>query len=377
MSNFIRVASIDRNPHDIEVIIAEEPPGVPNVSKPLLILDQHFRTVDELFHPADFARLQSTFHVEGGADHPMDTDKIADLLPDAEILIASRPALSANDVANAPNLKAVIEVSGAFHGELDYAACFERGIEVLSCSPGFRQSVAEMGLAMILSGARGLIAEHEAFRVGREAWLDDRSATDFTLYRQQVGLVGYGNIARELHRLLAPFASDVSFFDPWVDETSDAHKCETLEVLFAENRVVVVTATPTAENRHAIDANLINRLHPGALLVLLGRAHVMDFEAALAAANSGHIIFATDVFPSEPVPMDHAMRKYKNVIFSPHRAAAVPGGRRLIGELILHDVEAILGGSSVRRLQRANPATVGALVAAQDAIEADGRLPGT
>lgn len=68
----------------------------------------------------------------------------------------------------APHLRTIVEVSGAFPDKIDYTACFEAGIEVLSCAPGFRQSVTEIGLAMALAGARRLAHEHEAFRAGRE-----------------------------------------------------------------------------------------------------------------------------------------------------------------------------------------------------------------
>lgn len=345
--------------------------------QPLVILDQHFRRVEELFDPTTLARMQKAFRIEGGENHPMASSSLKALLPSAEVLIAARPSLTAKDIERAPNLKAIIEVSGAFHGELDYAACFEHGIEVLSCSPGFRQSVAEMGLAMIVAGARGLVAEHEAFRNGTEAWLDDRIATDFSLFGRRIGFVGFGNIGRELHRLLKPFSPLVSFYDPWISESEGARKCDSLEELFSDNRVVVVTATPSAENRHAIGEAQITQLAPGALLVLLGRAHVIDFEVALAHAEADRITFATDVFPSEPVKKDHVMRNLPNVIFSPHRAAAVEGGRQLIGKMILHDLEAIQSSSADRMLQRARPESVAALVAAQESIEADGRLAGT
>lgn len=344
---------------------------------PVLIMDQHFRTVEELFDAATLARLKSICDVVGAENRPMDKGALRRHMETAEILVAARPHVSADDLARAPNLKTVIEVSGAFHGEIDYEACLARGVEVLSCSPGFRRAVAEMGLAMILAGGRGVIAEHEAFRRGSERWLDDRSESDFTLIGQSVGFFGYGNIARELHRLMTPFSPRVSFYDPWVEGTGTATKTDSLDDLFAQNRVVVVTATPSAENRHAIGAKEVDAMQDGGLLVLLGRAHVMDFAPVLAAAQSGRITFATDVFPSEPVPHNHPMRQQGNVILSPHRAAAVPGGRQLIGDMILHDIEAKLAGRADRMLQAVDPARVADLVAAQEAIEADGRLANT
>ena len=84
----------------------------------------------------------------------MPREEIASLLPNATFYVASRPEMTASEVAQAPNLKATIEVSGAFRDGLDYGACFDKGIEVLSCSPGFRNAVAEMTLAMMLAGGR-------------------------------------------------------------------------------------------------------------------------------------------------------------------------------------------------------------------------------
>ena len=87
---------------------------------------------------------------------------------------------------------------------IDYQACADRGVEILSCAPGFRSAVAEMVLAMTLSAARGLVREHEAFRTGKERWLEDCAQTDFTLFNASVGFVGFGQIAQEMTRLLAP-----------------------------------------------------------------------------------------------------------------------------------------------------------------------------
>ena len=56
-----------------------------------------------------------------------------------------------------------------------------------------------MTLAMMLGAGRGLVEEHEAFRRGDESWLDDRPETDFSLYRQTIGFIGFGQISRETH----------------------------------------------------------------------------------------------------------------------------------------------------------------------------------
>lgn len=338
--------------------------------KPVLILDNHFRKRDELFRAGTYDALMGLCEVHGGEDHPMARDAITALLPRAAFYIASRPELTAPEIAKAPELKATIEVSGAFRDGIDYAACFERGIEVLSCSPGFRNSVAEMVLAMMLAGGRGLVAEHEAFRTGTERWLDDRDDTDFTLYGQSIGFLGYGQISRETHRLLAPFAPRVLAHDPYLTDAGPDVELTDLETLVTTCRVVVVAAVPSASTQGLLSAELIAKLQPGALVVVISRAWCTDFPALMAAAEEGRILVATDVFPDEPLAADDPMRRLRNVILSPHRAAAVPGGRHLIGDMILHDVQAILESRPDRQLKLADPSVVAGLVAAQQQMNA-------
>ncbi len=344
------------------------------MDKPLLILDQHFRTVEELFSPRTLSALSDLCRIEGGENAPIEPARLERLLGEATFLVAARPEVNRERLAAAPNLKAIIEVSGAFHGEVDYKACFARGLEVLSCAPGFRFAVAEMGLSMLLAASRGLVDEHEAFRIGQERWLDDRPTTDFTLYGQKIGFVGYGNIARELHRLLMPFEPVVSAYDPWLKSFSDTVSVHSLSQLFRECRAVIVTAVPDTDNKGLVSAKLIDEMQAGAVLVLLSRAHVIDFNAAEAAAQDGRITFATDVFPSEPVAKDESFRATRQMVFSPHRAAAVPGGRQPIGDFILHDVSAILDGRPERKLLPADLARVEGLIQAQRDIESQGKL---
>ncbi|SDE37035.1 NAD(P)-dependent oxidoreductase [Limimaricola pyoseonensis] len=329
--------------------------------KPLLIMDQHFRQLEELFSPECYARLTELCDVAGGVNWPMAQSEIDDRLAEATFLVAAHPRLSAEQLDRAGNLKAIIEVAGTFRTGLDYKACFERGIEVLSCAPGFRHSVAEMTLGMMIAGGRGLVQEHEAFREGHERWLDDNLGRDFSLYGQEIGFVGYGMIARECARLLEPFASRIRAFDPWLERAGERPEgvalCD-LDELVTQSRCIVVAAAPTDENYKLISADLVARMRPGTLVVVISRSHLVDYDALVAAASERRIRLAIDVFPQEPLPRDDAIRSVPNVILSPHRAAAVQGGRHPIGEMIVHDVEGIVAGREGRMLQAADPASI-------------------
>ncbi|WP_299372855.1 NAD(P)-dependent oxidoreductase [uncultured Tateyamaria sp.] len=337
--------------------------------KPTVILAPHWRGLTELFRAEDLRAVHGMCDVVWGQDAPIPDDVLARAMPQAEVLIAETPRVTAQTLAQAPHLKMVIEVSGAFPDTIDYAACAARGVEVLSCAPGFRQSVAEMGLAMALSTARGLVAEHEAFRTGGEAWLADREDRDFTLFGARVGFVGFGQIAQELTRLLAPFGVRISAYDPWLPAAVAQDYGIALAALadvLEGSQVLFVAAVPTSENRHMIDAQALARIPRGAVLILLSRAHLVDFDALGDAVTRGHIRAAVDVFPSEPLAADDALRQAHGVILSPHRAAAVPGGRQLIGEMIRDDIRAMIAGDPMRRLAVASLAVIDKLAGATD-----------
>ncbi|WP_299284776.1 NAD(P)-dependent oxidoreductase [uncultured Tateyamaria sp.] len=342
------------------------------MTKPVLILDPDWRRMDELFSPATRAALYDMFEVIWGTEGPIPDDIYRAALPQADVLIAATPRVDADTLAQAPKLRVIIEVAGAFPDTIDYAACFAAGVEVLSCAPGFRQAVAEMGLAMALSGARGLVQEHEAFRQGRENWLADNPQTDFTLYGGAVGFVGFGQIAQELTRLLVPFRPVISVYDPWLpQEVADEFgvTLAPLESVLRTSRCVFVAAIPTSENRHLLNADNLPLLADNSLLVLLSRAHLVDFDALVAELQTGRIRACVDVFPSEPVGGDDAIRQIPAVILSPHRAAAVDKGRQLIGDLILSDLHNVRAGNQNRNLPVAKPQSIKLLSGIGDASQ--------
>ncbi|MXY34219.1 MAG: hydroxyacid dehydrogenase [Boseongicola sp. SB0676_bin_33] len=331
------------------------------MTKPAIILDPHWRTTAELFSQGALSALHEEFDVIWGRDEPISREAFDAAWPSASALISATPTITERMLGAAPKLRAVIEVSGAFPDTIDYGACAAKGVEVLSCAPGFRESVAEMGLAMALAGARGLVAEHEAFRNGSEGWLQENPATDFSLHGARIGFVGFGQIARELTRLLAPFRPRIRAQDPWLAQEDvdrfDVELCGLADLL-KWSRCLFVTAVPTSRNKALISADKLALLPDHALVVLLSRAHLVDFDALVAAAKAGRIRVAADVFPVEPLPQDHPVRILSDVILSPHRAAAVQGGRHLIGDMILRDLKAMWSGDSKRRLAQSDASRV-------------------
>ena len=325
--------------------------------KPKAIVDPHFRRMDEIFAPDDLARLHDQVEVLWGRSQPMPEADFLAALPNADIVICS--SWRYGDVLDrAERLRAIITVSGAFPLELDYDQCYERRIRVLSVAPAFAPQVAEFCLGLAIASARDIAYGDRLMRRGEELYLHEGNEGTFTLFNQPVGIIGYGGIARVLHRLLQPFNPKLYAYDAWLGD-GYLRRCGVeplpLADLLSRCRLIFALATPSTENEALLSRALLERIQPGSVLVLGSRAHIMDFDAATELTRQGHFKLATDVFPQEPLPPDHPIRQAESALLSAHRAGTVRDAMFELGQMVVDDVEAIARGLPPRRLQRAEP----------------------
>ena len=323
-----------------------------------VIVDPFFRSMDDIFSAQDAERLADLVEVVWGRDEPMPLDEFESAVGDAVAVICG--GWRYGQVPHrADNLRAIISVSGGWPPELDYAGCFARGIRVLSVAPAFAAAVAEMALALALACGRDVVLEDRAMRVAEERFLNSAETLNtFLLHGKPVGLVGYGNIGRQLRRLLEPFGCEVRAYDPWLTDAylrDEGVEPAGLAHLLESSRVVFVLATPTNENAALLSRELLELLAPDAVLVLVSRAHVVDFEALTELVLAGRFRAAIDVFPYEPLDPDHPIRTASHAVLSPHRAGLVQEALWEIGRLVVDDLDAIVNGLPPRRLQVAEP----------------------
>jgi phosphoglycerate dehydrogenase-like enzyme len=317
--------------------------------------------MEEIFAPPDLARLHALVEVVWGRDEPMPPDQARDALTTADAIVCSEWRYG-DALDHARALRAILGVSGAFPYKLDYDQCFERHIRVLSAAPAFGRQVAEMALGMALAASREIAAGDRAMRAGIEQWRAAGNQGTFRLYGKRVGLIGYGNLARNLLPLLAPFGCALSVYDPWLSAgylRSQGVEPLSLEQLLVSSQVIFVLATPSAENQALLSRALLEQIPAGAVLVLISRAHVVDFDALTDLVLAGRFKAAIDVFPNEPLTIDHPVRQAPGAVLSAHRAGSVKEGLWEIGQMVVDDLEAILSGLPPQRLQIAQPELIG------------------
>jgi phosphoglycerate dehydrogenase-like enzyme len=142
-----------------------------------------------------------------------------------------------------------------------------------------------------------------------------------------MGVVGFGGTGRALARRAVAFGMHVLACDvvavPPSDGVAEVWTMERLDDLLGASDVVGVGAPLTPETHHLFDAARFAAMKPGAFLVNVTRGEIVDGDALVAALRHGHLGGAAlDVAPVEPLPADHPLWSFDNVVMTPHTAGA-------------------------------------------------------
>jgi phosphoglycerate dehydrogenase-like enzyme len=161
-----------------------------------------------------------------------------------------------------------------------------------------------------------------AVRIGDFGW--PGSEAPRRLRGLRLGLLGFGNIARIVARITAPFGLSTVAFDPYVSpDVMRDHGVEPadLEPLLATADILSVHVPWTPETHRLLNEARLALLPPAAIVVITSRGDVYDADALADAAARGRLsAVGLDVFPQEPLPRDHRLTRLPNVILTPHVA---------------------------------------------------------
>jgi phosphoglycerate dehydrogenase-like enzyme len=281
-------------------------------------------------------------------DEQFAPDELGERLGGTDVLVTGWgcPTLTADVLGEADRLELVAHVGGsvAFFAT---DALYDRGVTVCSTNRVLARFVAEGILASALAALRNLPAIDAEMAAGKWPNGDDRYDT---LFETTVGFVGLGAVGEELLDLLEPFDVDVSVYDPHLskDDLADREFAESVDLrtALAESDVVSVHAAKTAETVDLLNAERLEQLRDGALLLNAARGAIVDEAALTDELRSGRIAAALDVFEAEPLPADSELRSLDAVLLTPHVAGS-PAKPRL-GRAAVEQVERFASGKRVQ-----------------------------
>ena len=242
---------------------------------------------------------------------------------EADYMLAYPGDPTANELANAPNLK-LFQLLSAGHDWLDLDLFRRARIPVASNDGSNAVSTAEHAVLLMLALLKQLPPHHLATVGGH--WLGMGKTMQLRELRgRTVGLVGFGHIAHHVGRRVRAFEATVRYTKPRraprVEEHSVGAEYRTLDELLAESDIVSLHAPLNTETRGMIDRAALARMRPGSWLVNTARGALVDEAALVDALKSGHLAGAgLDVFAREPVDPDSPLLDLPNVILTPHIA---------------------------------------------------------
>ena len=283
----------------------------------------------------DLSAIKSTGNYTGYENTA--PDKVAERCRNAEIVITNKVVIDAETMRRLPSLR-LICIAATGMNNVDLAAAAELGIEVRNAVGYSTCSVAETTLCSALALLREVVYYDRYFKSG------DYSASsrmfNFDRPTAQIGgknwgIIGLGNIGREVARLATAFGCDVRYCSTSCTVREEAYEAISLDELLQWADIVSLHCPLNDRTRNLISARELARMKRSAIIINVARGGIIDEQALADALNTNTIRGAAlDVFSSEPLdagsPLLRLEDPYK-LLASPHNAwSTVEATDRLI-----------------------------------------------
>lgn len=308
----------------------------------------------KLFSDAADARLRGLGNViynEGNSDWT--ADDLRQRITNVDVLISGwrTPRLSDDILDAARKLRLVAHSAGSVKFMLD-ESLMHRGVAVSTAGAAMIQSVAETTVLLCMLMLRPLHQLDAGLRAGA-SWADMKLAgVGDELTAKTVGVIGAGQIGRRVIKMLRAWDVDVRLYDPFVTPEAaaalDVTAYRELDDMLARCHIVTLHAPILPETHHMIGRAQLARMPDGAILVNTARAWLVDSAALEAELRSGRLRCATDVYDTEPLPLDNPWRSMPNALLLPHIASSTRQSFFRQGDITVSEVERFLNGTSLQ-----------------------------
>lgn len=218
----------------------------------------------------------------------------------------------------------LISRCGVGTDEMDKAQATASGVAVCNAAGSLSTTVAECAMGLIINTMRDFVNADKDVRKGDWSKFFE-SKTSNQLEGKTVGLIGYGDIAVALSKMLLGFdvkvmACDIHFNHEAADKyhviESDA------DTIIRESDVISLHVPLTTETAAMVNKEFLKKMKNTAVLINTARGKLVDEQALAEALQTGEIRAAgLDVFCQEPLPTDSPLIPLKNVVLLPHNGS--------------------------------------------------------
>lgn len=270
----------------------------------------------------------------------------------ADIILTNKTPLSADTLAQLPDLKFITVLATGFN-IVDTATARERGIPVSNVPIYGTDTVAQYAFALLLDHCHKVAHHSDQVMDGEWARRGDFCFWDSTLIELAgltMGIVGFGRIGRRVGELAHAFGMNVIAADVMQGNVPDYQPFAWREIdqVFAEADVVSLHCPQTADNVGFVNSDLLRRMKPNAFLINTSRGALIN-EQDLADALNADVLAgaAVDVVSKEPIEASNPLLQAKNLRITPHMAWGTVAARTRLMGTTAENIAAFIKGEPV------------------------------
>lgn len=252
-------------------------------------------------------------------------EEVVERLKGADIAITNKVVIDGEAMRQLPDLK-LICIAATGMNNVDLETAKELGIEVKNAVGYSTTSVAETTLASALALARNIVYFDEYFHDGRYAKAERAFCYNrftFELRGKRWGIIGMGNIGREVARLASAFGCEVRYYSTSGVKREEEYPAMELQELLEWSDIVSVHSPLNERTRGLVGREELQKMRPSAIIINVARGGIIDEGALAEALDKGWIAAAAlDVFSVEPLresPLYNIKDRYR-LLASPHNA---------------------------------------------------------
>ncbi len=200
---------------------------------------------------------------------------------------------------------------------VDFTAAKELNIAITNTPNVFGAEVADVATGYVIGLARELFWIDRQVRAGN--WV---KPCGMSLQGKMAGVIGYGDIGRNVAKRLAVLGMDIVVYDPILKgQTIEFSTADWPDGLEATD-YLVLTCALTPDNRHMLNHRTLKRAKRGVRIVNVARGPLIDEAALVDALNEGWVhSVALDVFETEPLPLESPLRNFDRCVFGTHNSS--------------------------------------------------------
>lgn len=266
-------------------------------------------------------------------------DEVKAGLPGVVVVIPSNDPYNGRTLPAGDSLK-IIARTGVGVNSIDLKAATDHGVLVTNAVGQNADSVAEHTFGLMLGAARRI---PELDRKVREGLWGEIRRPCASLAGQTIGIIGLGNVGKQVARRAAAFGMDIIACDPVRDERFAAEVgvfFHSLEEVMEKADFICCHLPLLPDTRNLINKELISRMKPTAFLINCARGPIVNLDDLADALSRGTIRGAAlDVFPEEPPDVRHPIFALENIVLAPHTGGI---GEDACENCLRHTVQCVL-----------------------------------